>query len=82
MFDKKDKTKTLKEENRKLKNQIKELKEEIKALKEKEQIVDNVRAEYERALEEAKECKCQYLILIEKMKQYNAKLKQKYKPKI
>lgn len=75
MFNSKDKVKKLKQENSKLRSEIRKLKGDIKELKEKDKIIEQTKAEYEKAIVEARDCKNQYIKLMEKMKNFYSKMK-------
>lgn len=81
MFKDKERIKALKEQNRQLKNTIRELRAENDDLYRRMNIIEKACKEYEDAIKEAKECKEMYLNLMAKMKEYNSKLKEKYKIK-
>lgn len=71
----KEKIKRLKHENSRLKNDIRQLKADIKRLEEKDKIIEQTKAEYEKAIADARDCKKQYMKLMEKMKEFYAKMK-------
>ena len=80
MFKEKDRIKILKEQIQQLKEENKELKAQNERLNERAEIVEKTRIQYEKAIADVKKCREEYDNLIHKMKNYNSKLKEKYKP--
>lgn len=75
----KEKNNKLKEENRQLREEVTRLKTVEEKLNEKEKILDKTKDTYEKLISDVKGCKDEYNRLMEKMRDYQSKMKYQYK---
>ena len=75
----KEKNEKLREENRALREEVTHLKAIEEKFKEKEKILEKTKSTYEKLISDVKGCKDEYNRLIEKMRDYQSKMKYQYK---